>query len=97
MSEGTLAEGTGKLVDYTPLFSDYLAAGHKLSATAVMVAEAYLDGKPRLRGKHKITRTERDAAFWSSGFLNTLPAEAWQMEPLVLALARYMGQEPVSN
>lgn len=97
MNEGNLTEGTGRFVDYTPLFSSHLSAGNNLSATVVIVAEAYLDGKPRLRGKHKITRTERDAAFWSSEFLNTLPAEAWQMEPLVLALARYMGQEPVSN
>jgi len=97
MNEGNLTEGTGRFADYTPLFSSHLSAGNNLSATVVIVAEAYLDGKPRLRGKHKITRTERDAAFWSSEFLNTLPAEAWQMEPLVLALARYMGQEPVSN
>lgn len=97
MNEGNLTEGTGRFADYTPLFSSHLSAGNYLSATVVIVAEAYLGGKPRLRGKHKITRTERDAAFWSSEFLNTLPAEAWQMEPLVLALARYMGQEPVSN
>lgn len=97
MHETNVKIGNGRFDDYTPLLSLNIEAGHSLTDAAVIVAEAYLDGKPRLRGKHKTTKVERDAAFWSSGFLSTLPAEAWRKEPLLLALARYMSQDRVSN
>ena len=60
-------------------------------------ATAYLDGKPALQGQHKVTRAQRNAAFWSSSFLTNLPAAAWQSQTMTLALAQYMGQERVSN
>ena len=97
MSERRLTEERTQLSYYDTLFTDNVQAGHSSTDAAVVVAEAYLDGKPRKRGKHKFTWAERDAAFWSSGFLRTLPADAWHTEPLVLALARYMNQERVSN
>jgi hypothetical protein len=66
-------------------------------AAAESTAATYLDGKPALRGKHKITRSERHAAFWSSNFLTDLPPQAWTSEAMGLALSQYMGQERVSN
>lgn len=59
--------------------------------------DSYLDGKPRLRGKKKITRTERDAAFWSSALIEDIPVAAWGSDGFLLALSRYFGQERVSN
>lgn len=82
---------------YTRLYSANIKAGHSSTDAAALVANFYLDGKPRRQGKRKTTSAERDAALWSSEFLRTLPAEAWHAEPLVLALARYMGQERASN
>lgn len=55
------------------------------------IAEDYLAGKPR-----GIPRADRDAAFWSSGFLSELPADALRQEPLVLALAEYLAQDSVA-
>jgi len=55
-----------------------------------VVVEAYLDGKPSNRGKKKITLAERDAAFWSSGFVNDVPAELWRSDILTHALTRYL-------
>ena len=81
--------------DYDGLFAANIKVGLSSTDAAVMVADAYLDGKPRRRGKRKTTWAERDAAFWSSEFLRTLPAEAWHTESSVLALARYMGQSRV--
>ncbi len=72
-------------------------AGENLVDAVEDAALAYLDGKPALRGKHKVTRAERDAAFWSSSFLTDLPAPAWQTQTMMLALAQYMGQERVAN
>ncbi len=92
-----MTEEKAPLIDYSLLFAANVQAGCSAIDAAILVAEAYLDGKPRKRGKHKVTRKAYDIAFWSSGFLSTLPAEAWDKEPLVLALARYMGQEPMSN
>ncbi|MFZ3175067.1 MAG: hypothetical protein WA146_09245 [Thiobacillus sp.] len=62
-----------------------------------LFVEAYLDGKPSNRGKKKITQAERDAAFWSSGFVNDVPAELWRSDILTLALTRYLRQERVAN
>jgi Holliday junction resolvase-like predicted endonuclease len=78
-------------------FEHLTATGEAPSIAAEYVALAYLDGKPALRGKHKITRAERHAAFWSSNFLTDLPAQAWQSQTMMLALAQHMGQERVSN
>lgn len=97
MSEVTLTDDQAQLIDYARLFEIQIEAGHRPTDAAAMVADAYLDGKPHRRGKRKVTRAERDEAFWSSAFLLTLPAEAWQTESMVLALARYMGQERVSH
>ncbi|MGB7933153.1 MAG: hypothetical protein WCH04_13175, partial [Gammaproteobacteria bacterium] len=94
---GRLTEERTQLSYYVKSFTDNVQAGHSSTDAAVVVAEAYLDGKPRKQSKHKFTRAESDAAFWSSGFLRTLPADAWHTEPLVLALSRYMNQERVSN
>lgn len=49
--------------------------------------DSYLDGKPRLRGKKKITRTERDAAFWSSALIEDIPVAAWGSDGFLLALS----------
>ena len=82
---------------YDQAFADLTRSGLSEKVAAEAVAEKYLDGKPRTRGKHKISRAERDAAFWTSGFLLRLTPDAWQTEALVLALTRYLGQTRVSN
>lgn len=78
-------------------FQQLTAEGKAPSCAVEEAALAYLDGKPALRGKHKVTRAERHAAFWSSSFLTDLHAQAWQSQAMMLALAQYMGQERVSN
>ncbi len=83
--------------DYARLFAVNIEAGLNSIDAAVVVANGYLDGKPRRRGKRNITWAERDAAFWSSEFLHTLQTDAWRTESLVLALARYMGQARVDS
>lgn len=92
-----MAEGLTQPTEYARLYEARVAAGDSAIDAAAQVADAYLDGKPRRRGKRKNSRTERDAAFWSSEFLHVLPTEAWHTESLVLALARYMGQTRVDN
>jgi hypothetical protein len=82
---------------YDQLFQKEVSAGRSVHAAADLVAEAYLDGKPRLRGKHKVTSSERDAEFWSSAFLELLPTDAWTSDLMELALARYFAQERVAN
>lgn len=60
------------------------------------VAEAYLDGKPQVLRKKRTTRRERDRLFWSSRPVIECPSDSWNSEVMVLALARYLGQEPVA-
>ena len=90
-----MPEELSQSIDYGALFTANIEEGLSFTDAAVVVADAYLDGKPRLRGKRKTTRAERDTAFWCSDFLRTLPTDAWYTESLVLALARYMGQTGV--
>ena len=78
-------------------FQRLIDAGESVPCAVPEVALAYLDNKPALHGKCKVTRSERHAAFWSSSFLTDLPAQAWQSQAMMLALAQYMGQERVSN
>lgn len=60
------------------------------------VADAYLDGKPPSVGKKKLTKKERDCLFWSSNLVKECPPDSWNSEAMVLALVRYLGQEPVA-
>ncbi len=81
---------------YTKRFRRLITEGVSLPSAADETALVYLDSKPTRSGK-PITRSERDAVFWSSSFLTDLPAQAWQSQAMMLALAQYMGQERVSN
>ncbi|MCC7064327.1 MAG: hypothetical protein IT456_16065, partial [Planctomycetes bacterium] len=60
------------------------------------VATAYLDGRPLPVGKKKLTKKERDSLFWASDVVTRCPRDAWGGEAMSLALARYLGQEPVA-
>jgi Holliday junction resolvase-like predicted endonuclease len=82
---------------YDPYFRQQLTAQASLHAAAEATASAYLDGKPKLRGKYKVTSAERDADFWFSPFLEELPSEVWRSDLMTLALARYFAQERVAN
>ena len=93
----TLVEDLTPPTVYARLFEARVTSGDSPIDAAAHVADIYLDGKPRSRGKRKLTRTERDTAFWASAFLSSLPAETWRTESLILALTRYMGQTRVGN
>ena len=82
---------------YDPYFRQQLIAQVSLQGAAEATASAYLDGKPKLRGKYKVASAERDADFWSSPFLEELPSGVWRSDLMVLALARYFAQERIAN
>lgn len=82
---------------YDRLYEGLIESAESAKAAVEVVVEAYLDGKPSNRGKKKITQAERDAAFWSSGFVNTVPVELWRSDILTLALTRYLRQERMAN
>ncbi|MDT3706161.1 MAG: hypothetical protein ROZ09_05000 [Thiobacillus sp.] len=82
---------------YDRLYEGLIESAESAKAAVEVVVEAYLDGKPSNRGKKKITQAERDAAFWSSGFVNDVAAELWRSDILTLALTRYLRQERVAN
>ena len=69
--------------------------GVPLPVAVEQVAHAYVDGKPLRAGKKKLTRRERDSLFWSSNVVKDCPPDAWNAEGMGLALARYLGQDPV--
>jgi hypothetical protein len=94
MSEA--AESTDRQNYYDGLFNRLSQAGLSPHLATLEAAEAYLDGRPATVGKHKTTRKERDHWFWTSTTVNRCPENIWQSEPMVLALARYMGQEAVA-
>lgn len=81
---------------YDDLFSRLIGDGVPLPAVIERVACAYLDGKPLPVGKKKLTKKERDLLFWASDVVKGCPPDAWGGEAMSLALARYLGQEPVA-
>ena len=70
--------------------------GVPLPVAVERVATAYLDGKPLPVGKKKPSKKERDSLCWSSNVVKDCPAESWHSEAMVLAVARYVGQERVA-
>lgn len=82
---------------YNDRFTHLIGSGSSISAAVESTTLAYIDSKPATRGKHKVSSAERHVAFWSCKFLIDLPAESWQSQAMVLALAQYMGQKYVAN
>ncbi len=91
---GTPGEASGRNY-YDELF-DRLSVRSSTLLAVESVAEAYLDGKPQVLRTKRTTRRERDRLFWSSRPVIECPSESWKAEVMVLALARYLGQEPVA-
>lgn len=82
---------------YQIYFDALITTGSNAFDATLLVVEKYLDGKPARRGKHKITKAERDVAFWSAGFLKDLPIALWETDLLTLALAHYLDQDRISR
>ena len=82
---------------YDAVFERMQASGKSPEDAARLVVEDYLDGKPRLRSKKKISKAERDEAFWSSAVVCAVPTERWANEPFTLALVRYFSQDRIAN
>ena len=67
------------------LFSRLIGGGVPLPVAVERVAGAYLDGKPLLVGKRKLTKKERDSLFWSSNVVKEcLPVISIVIEILLL-------------
>jgi len=81
---------------FDDVFLRLTSRGLRLPVAVEQAATAYVDGKPLRLGKKKLTRRERDSLFWSSNVVKNCPPDAWNTEGMVLALARYLGQEPVA-
>lgn len=82
---------------YDQKFNALIESGNTASSAIDAITEMYLDGKPKSRGRIKITPFERDTAFWLSEFVSALPAASWRSDILTLALSRYFAQEQVTN
>ena len=81
---------------YARAFAAAERSGCTPTEAIVRVIELYLDGKPRGTGRKRFSQRERDGAFFSWRILGELPARAWQEDPLLLALARYVAQDRVA-
>lgn len=94
----SMTQSKASLNTYDAAYERIRASEKSAHEAEIAVVEDYLDGKPRLRGnKKKVSKAERDEAFWSSAFANALPSEKWLTEPFTLALVRYFAQDHVAN
>ena len=82
---------------YDRMLDQLCSAGLEQGCAIEAVVDAYLDGKPVARGKHKYNRRARDDAFWFSQAVDCLPLENWSSDRWTLALSRYFAQEPVAH
>ncbi len=78
---------------YDGIYKRERLAGSSVQGAAELAAEAYIDGKPRMRGKHKVTESERCDAYWSSKHVKMVPLDGWRAHVMTLALARYLGKD----
>jgi len=78
---------------YDGIYERERLAGSSIQGAAELAAEAYIDGKPRMRGKHKVTESERCNSYWSSKQVKMVPLDGWRAHVMTLALARYLGQD----
>ena len=81
---------------YDGMLNRLVGDGISLTAAVERVAGAYLDGKPLPVGNKKLTKKERDSLFWASDVVKRCPRDGWGGEAMSLAMARYLGQEPVA-
>lgn len=91
---GSFGDAPGR--NYYDALFERLSVTSSTSAAVQAVAEAYLDGKPQSIRKKRTTSRERDRLFWSSRPVMECPEDSWDSEVMVLSLAKYLGQEPVS-
>jgi len=89
------SDATTRLIYYDQLFARVTGDGLSIAAAVERVAGVYLDGKPQTLGGRKLTKKERDNLFWSSFTVKDCPPDVWATDTMVIALARYLGQEPV--
>ena len=82
---------------YDGIYESERHAGSSVQGAAELAAEAYIDGKPRTRGKHKVTESERRNAYWSSEHVKMVPLDGWRAHVMTLALAQYLGQDLGAN
>ena len=83
---------------YDRAFARLSEQGTPPEIAMLAVVEDYLDGKPRPRNKkQRLTKAERDQAFWCSGLADAIPAKLWETDTLTLALSRYFAQERIAN
>lgn len=81
---------------YDQLFDRVTGDGLSVAAAVERVATVYLDGKPKIQGRRKLTKRDRDSLFWSSRIAKDSPPDVWSSETMAIALAGYLGQEPVA-
>ncbi|MDM0067058.1 hypothetical protein [Variovorax sp. J31P207] len=82
---------------YDALFAAYDPARESTQTAATHVATAYLDGRPKMQGRRKVSAAQRNRDLWSCAAWQEVPAAAWRSEIMVLALARYFAQEQSAN
>ncbi len=90
------SDATVELNYYDQLFARVTGDGLSVAAAVERVASVYLDGKPPMRGRRKLTKKERDGLFWSSRIAKNCPPDVWGTDTMAIALARYLGQETVA-
>jgi len=78
---------------YDGLYERERLAGSSIQGAAELAAEAYVEGKPQARGKHKVTERERCTTYWSSAHVKLVPLDGWRAHVMTLALARYLGKD----
>ena len=74
---------------YEQWFEKLTSQGASPAQAVIAVIHRYLDG----RSGTKTSTVEIDAAFWSSAFWHSCPAEVFRTEGFALAFAKYLGRD----
>lgn len=83
------------LTIYQEIFSKLYKSGFSVSEALITLTHRYLDGQPAKKGKKKLNKRDRNAAFWMSPFWADISDEFFATEVFCFALTRYLQQNEV--
>lgn len=88
-------------MDYYTLYQDSFTklcqSGLSVSDAFISITHRYLDNFPTRKGKIRLNKNDRNAAFWKSPFWSEVTDEYFGTEIFPIALTRYLQQDQVNQ
>jgi hypothetical protein len=82
---------------YQDRFLRLIDEGKPATEAIMKLIHRYLDGKPVMTGKRKLSVADRDLDFWGASFWDNVSTEIIKTEIFAIVLARYLRQNKITR